>query len=542
MAATSSAKAFAGRMVSCASPIDTCTGSASRGASSAWIFAWASARVRPPTSTPATETPGEYFLPDHRRAHEQGGTGCQHDERYDQGGFRRTAAPAAANRARGPGGDLGHRLRRVSRNAVTIIRLRGRLEPAAGAAFRRRAGRPEGAEALAAQHGRPLVVAAARAALAAAREDVQSGYPAGDLVQRTASELAERLRPNLRRVLNATGVVVHTNLGRAPLADAALERVREIATGYSNLEFDLGAGSRGSRQDHVAAVLRELSGAEAALVVNNNAAAVLLALAALAEGREVVVSRGELIEIGDGFQDSRRPRPLGRDPGRGGYHQPDEARRLRAGDHRPHGRSPARPSVELPHGGLHGAAPSARPRQVGRAAWAGSGRRPRLGSTRRGRRRADSRGEHRGRRTRRYLLRRQAARRPPGRYRGRTGGPDRAPAPPSAPAGAACRQVDAGRARRHAHALPRREPRAPGPRMLEESPDAVRARAERLAELIGGDVVETTARSGAARSPSRRSRATRARFRLRWRSRCGRASRRWSGSCATTGSCSTAAP
>ena len=157
-------------------------------------------------------------------------------------------------------------------------------------------------EALAAQHGRPLVVAAARAALAAAREDVQSGYPAGDLVQRTANQVAGRLRPKLRRVLNATGVVVHTNLGRAPLADAALERVQEIASGYSNLEFDLGAGSRGSRQDHVAAVLRELSGAEAALVVNNNAAAVLLALAALAEGREVIVSRGELIEIGDGFR------------------------------------------------------------------------------------------------------------------------------------------------------------------------------------------------------------------------------------------------
>ncbi len=157
-------------------------------------------------------------------------------------------------------------------------------------------------ENLVAEHGRPLVVAAARAALAGVREDVQAGYPAGDLVARTASEVAARLRPNLRRVLNATGVVVHTNLGRAPLADQALARVHEIGAGYSNLEFDLDAGSRGSRQDHLAAVLRELSGAEAALVVNNNAAAVLLALAALAEGREVVVSRGELIEIGDGFR------------------------------------------------------------------------------------------------------------------------------------------------------------------------------------------------------------------------------------------------
>jgi len=163
------------------------------------------------------------------------------------------------------------------------------------------AGREE-LEDLVAEHGRPLVVAAARAALAGAREDVQAGYPAGDLVARTASELAGGLRPNLRRVLNATGVVVHTNLGRAPLSDGALQRVREIAAGYSNLEFELDAGSRGSRQDHVAAVLRELSGAEAALVVNNNAAAVLLALAALAEGREVIVSRGELIEIGDGFR------------------------------------------------------------------------------------------------------------------------------------------------------------------------------------------------------------------------------------------------
>jgi L-seryl-tRNA(Ser) seleniumtransferase len=116
------------------------------------------------------------------------------------------------------------------------------------------------------------------------------------------AELAALRRPRLRRVLTATGVVVHTNLGRAPLAEAALARVAETARGYSNLEFDLAEGARGSRQDHCAGLLRRLTGAEAALVVNNNAAAVLLALAALAEGREVVVSRGELIEIGDGFR------------------------------------------------------------------------------------------------------------------------------------------------------------------------------------------------------------------------------------------------
>jgi len=102
-------------------------------------------------------------------------------------------------------------------------------------------------------------------------------------------------------VLNATGVLVHTNLGRAPLPAAALERVAAVA-GYSNLELDLDTGSRGSRHDHLAPLLRRLTGGEAALAVNNNAGALLLALAALAEGREVVVSRGELIEIGDGFR------------------------------------------------------------------------------------------------------------------------------------------------------------------------------------------------------------------------------------------------
>jgi L-seryl-tRNA(Ser) seleniumtransferase len=155
---------------------------------------------------------------------------------------------------------------------------------------------------LAREAGDPLAVDAARAVIDRAREEIRAGADPGDLAARLRDELADARRPRLVRVLNATGVVVHTNLGRAPLADEALVRVLETGRGYSNLEYDLAEGARGSRQDHVATILRRLTGAEAALVVNNNAAAVLLALAALAEGRDVVVSRGELIEIGDGFR------------------------------------------------------------------------------------------------------------------------------------------------------------------------------------------------------------------------------------------------
>jgi L-seryl-tRNA(Ser) seleniumtransferase len=148
----------------------------------------------------------------------------------------------------------------------------------------------------------PLAVDAARAVLDRAREEIRAGVDPGELSVRLREELRSARAPSLRRVLNATGVVLHTNLGRAPLADEALAQVVDAARGYSNLELDLREGARGSRQDHAAAILRRLTGAEAALVVNNNAAAILLALAALAEGRDVLVSRGELIEIGDGFR------------------------------------------------------------------------------------------------------------------------------------------------------------------------------------------------------------------------------------------------
>jgi L-seryl-tRNA(Ser) seleniumtransferase len=147
---------------------------------------------------------------------------------------------------------------------------------------------------------RIAVVDAVRESLAAARTR-RAGPPeswAADVRER----LADRGRPSLRPVLNATGVVLHTNLGRAPLAPAAVAAMAEVGSGYSNLEFDLDTGARGSRSDHCRSSLRAVTGAEDALAVNNAAGALLLALGALAAGREVLISRGELIEIGGSFR------------------------------------------------------------------------------------------------------------------------------------------------------------------------------------------------------------------------------------------------
>jgi len=150
-----------------------------------------------------------------------------------------------------------------------------------------------------------LAVSAVRREVAAVRDSVRAGGRLPDRAAwaaRLTAALAAAARPNLRRVVNGTGVVLHTNLGRAPLDRATLARVAEVATGYSTLEYDVTQGRRGSRQAAVAALLAEVTGAEAAYVVNNNAAAVLLMVDALASGGEVVVSRGELVEIGGAFR------------------------------------------------------------------------------------------------------------------------------------------------------------------------------------------------------------------------------------------------
>lgn len=156
-----------------------------------------------------------------------------------------------------------------------------------------------------AEYGHDLALEAVRAALAAERAGIQAGRPSAEL-DALAEDAVQRLvtsaRSTLHPVINATGVIIHTNLGRAPLSATARRAMEAVAIGYSNLEYDLDAGERGSRYVHAEALLCKLTGAEAALVVNNNAGAVFLVLSALARGREVVISRGQLVEIGGGFR------------------------------------------------------------------------------------------------------------------------------------------------------------------------------------------------------------------------------------------------
>ncbi len=157
---------------------------------------------------------------------------------------------------------------------------------------------------------RSLATAVVRRVLADQRQIISTTSPESlpelldeaGLVQVLGEALRAAAKPSLRRVINATGVIIHTNLGRSPLGEACLAQLLEVASRYNTLEYDLAQGARGSRQDHLEGLLKELTGAEGVLVVNNCAAAVLLALNSLAMGKEVIISRGQLVEIGGSFR------------------------------------------------------------------------------------------------------------------------------------------------------------------------------------------------------------------------------------------------
>ena len=323
---------------------------------------------------------------------------------------------------------------------------------------------------------RPLALAAARAALDRARAEIRAGGDPGDLVEATLAHLTAAARPSLRRVLNATGVLIHTNLGRAPLAPSALDRVVEVGGSYSNLEYDLDTGARGSRQDHLTSLLHRITDAEASLVVNNCAAAVMLALAALAEGREVLVSRGELIEIGDGF---RIPDVLARSGAR--LVEVGTTNRTRIADYERAIGPETAVILRVHQSNFRVVGFTEQPELAQLAELAkgaglplvddlGSGALSAIGDE------STAGGEPRRGSRPRLLLRRQAARWASGGDPRRPRRSDRAPPPAPAAAGAAGRQADVGRARGDARPCPRsraRPPRDPG------APHARRARRRR---------------------------------------------------------------
>ena len=316
-----------------------------------------------------------------------------------------------------------------------------------------------------------LLADAPRAAVVdAVREALERRRARGDGADGLADDVAAALRPTLRRALNATGVILHTNLGRAPLAPEAVEAAVAAAR-YATLEWDPASGARGSRQDHLVRHLRALTGAEAACVTTSNAGAVLLALVALGGGGEVLVSRGQLVEIGGGF---RVPEVLAASGCRLVEVGTTNRTRLAdyAGGDRPGGaRDPARAPVELPRrrlrrGGLDRGARGARARPR-----PGARRRPgkrRAAPRAPARRRAGRRGQRGGRLRPRGVQRRQAGRRAPGGDPGGLGRGRGARAAPPPHAGAAPGQADPGRAGGDAGAAPRpaprrrADPRAPG--------------------------------------------------------------------------------
>jgi L-seryl-tRNA(Ser) seleniumtransferase len=157
---------------------------------------------------------------------------------------------------------------------------------------------------LARTYGSAALLDVARSVLADARSAIAAGAPEPDAnwAGRVAARLAARTKPSLQPVINATGIIIHTNLGRAPLSEQALAAIAAVGHGYSTLEYNLEAGERGSRHDHARRLIQRITGAEDALVVNNNAAAVYLVLAAFCQGREVIISRSQLVEIGGGYR------------------------------------------------------------------------------------------------------------------------------------------------------------------------------------------------------------------------------------------------
>ena len=295
---------------------------------------------------------------------------------------------------------------------------------------------PAGALAVA-RFGRAPATAAVRAAIDAARPAVRAGTTPADpaaLADAALAGLERAQAPSLRPVLNLTGTVLHTNLGRALLAAPAIEAALAVMAAPAALEYDLDSGGRGERDDHVRGLLRELTGAEDALVVNNNAAA----RAARASTRwppaaTAIVSRGELIEIGGAFRLPDDHGPRRRAPGRGRHHQPHPSARLRSRRSAPHTALLLQGAhLELSHRGLHRRGAGARAGRhrarsaalpliddLGSGTWSTS----RAGACRRSPR---PREAVRGRRRSRDLLRRQAAGRPAGGLHRRARGADRA--------------------------------------------------------------------------------------------------------------------
>ena len=219
---------------------------------------------------------------------------------------------------------------------------------------------PEAA-ALIERHGRALVLDAVRQAIAERRAAGASASVA-DIVAAGAASLDLLTRPSQRRVFNLTGTVLHTNLGRAPLPEEAVAAACEAMRAPTNLEYDIASGRRGERDDHVAFWLKRLTGAEAALAVNNNAGALLLALNALAAGRETLVSRGELIEIGGAFRLPDIMQRAGTDSARGRHDKPHASARFRRRDRAGNRADPQGPHEQLRDPGVYriGAAGAAR--------------------------------------------------------------------------------------------------------------------------------------------------------------------------------------